>query len=151
MKVWIHHYQLTFKNQPLYISSENSFIYEPWAGDFSLVIGPAYVSLDVDLSAGRIVQVSGLSPISSWNRKQIEVPPALTGILGIEIDDSWLPGSGITYADQWITLFDESSGWVQIGGERACENDEYVSFATDTIAAVRESRVVGVWIRPVIT
>lgn len=135
---------------PIYLLSEQSFSFEPWKDcDFSLMIGEGYNSLDVCLKTKEVVHLSGLNPKERWRRGKIVPPDRKHGTLLLQNADTYLPGTGITYASDWKTTFDESTGWIRLGNHLSKIPCEYVEFANNTIAAVYQGNVVTIWIRPV--
>ena len=71
----INHDDFSLIGKGKYIENENSFYYEPWNdGDFSIMLGNGYNSLDVNLNTNYILQLTGLNPKHNWIEKDI-IPP----------------------------------------------------------------------------
>lgn len=134
---------------PIYINKEESFSYDPWLKcDFSIMIGKGYNSLNVDLTSGVVVHMSGLNSNFIWKLGIVQPPNARNGLLKIKITDSMIPGIGITYADDWNTVYDRQSGWIQIGDCCQIRETQFVTFAHETIAAIKRGKLKAIWIKP---
>jgi len=141
---------INFKGNPVYIKSEKSFSYQPWNNcNYSLMIGSGYNSLDVNLDKMKVVHLSGLNPMETWQKGKVSVPTSKSGILMLKKESEFLPGTGMTYAEGWTTTFDKVTGWIHIGKTLSISQCNCVEFAANTIAAVHRGNLVAILIKPV--
>lgn len=134
---------------PIYVGDEESFDFEPWLEcDCSIMIGIGYNSLDVSLNSGVVSHLSGLNSKANWKTGIVEPPKANLGVLKIRSSENLIPGIGVTYADDWVTTYDNKSGWIQIGNYRKTDKNQFVEFAKNTIAAIKNGELETIWIKP---
>lgn len=134
-----------------YIVDEHSFIYEPWGNsNFSIILGKEYTSLDVDINSSTVLHVSGLNSMDNWIHVNINVPFAKNGLLKISNCEDMLSGSGMNYKENWVTKFDKNTNWVYIGPiKNNYLDDLYVKFANNSIAAIKNGELTGIWVKPI--
>ena len=140
---------VVFDGQPQYLKDELSFYYKPWRTvDFSILIDDGHNSLDVELENGRVLQVTGPNPDYNWIKKQLFVPTFQRGSLMVLFDRKYQGGTGIQYAKEWQTYFDDKTGCVCIGNTECDSNCIGVEFAKNTVAVVDNEQLSSVWIKP---
>lgn len=145
----IDYKEVNFKGQAQYIKEEFSFFYAPWNDvNFSILIGNGYNSLDVNLGNSHVMQVTGLNPDYNWIKKDIAVPSARRGLLKVLFDNKHDSGTGIQYAADWQTYFNEKTGWVCIGNPDCKSSWESVEYADNTIAVMERGQIKSIWIKP---
>ena len=136
---------------PIYIRSEQSFLYHPWkSSDFSLMVGCGYVGLDICLKTGTITQVSGLCPFNTWKNGNFFLPKANLGNIKLVNAKEYMKGTGIQYANWKQPIFNKSNGWIFMGRNKHQKTDEFVTFAQDTIAEICDGEIVCIWIKPLV-
>lgn len=64
------------------------------------------------------------------------------------MDSEAEPGAGIRYSGNFKCFFDQYSGAVCIGNPDDLLNCESVKFAQNTVAAIRDGKLISVWIKP---
>lgn len=146
----IDYVEICFKGQAQYIKQESSFLYHPWNDvNFAIIIGNGYNSLDVNLQNNLVMQVTGLNPSYNWIKKDIIAPFSRPGILKAFFHDTYCPGTGIQYATDWKTYFNEKTGWVCIGNPNHINKWASVEFAANTIAVIANGQIESIWIKPI--
>lgn len=132
--------------EPIYILNEHSFYYDPWnVVNFSIMIGSA--GLDASLDSKQIMQYTGYSSSETWIRKKLFPPMAKQGELFIRQTDGFFAGTGITYASDWLTFYDEESNWLCVG-DVGLSASHSIEFAKDTIACLKDEDLTAIWIKP---
>lgn len=150
MKFIIKYKKQEFLGRPIYFSEQMSFMYEPWReNNYSLMLGAAYTSLDINLEDMTAVQISGCNPKRIWKKCNLTPPTAKEGVLNFVTDEELLPGSGFDYSDDWQTLYNPKNGWICLGNPYYNNLFECVKFARDTIAVVQEGKLTALWVCPV--
>ena len=140
----------TLTGKPIYIMADQSFIFEPWLDpDYSIMLGSAYISVDIQTSTGKLQHISGFNPIDTWLAKELFRPVSFNGNVIVK-SDLFLSGGGEYYADNWRTFYDKVTGWVCIGNPDISNDDlvKNVEFAKDTIASIRNQKLLALWVRP---
>lgn len=135
---------------PIYQKSEHSFDFEPWPdSDFSLMLGTSYMSLEVNLTNGRVLHLSGFNSTNTWKKNKLNIPDFKIGSLFVEKSEHFLPGMGIEIDFELITVYDKQSGWIRIGSDYKSDTCQYIMFANNTIAAIDNMKIVTIWIKPI--
>lgn len=150
MRFYIKYENTAFYGSPQYFLDDESFFYDPWNDtDFSIYIGDSYLSLDIILKSGEVKQFSGFSPRNNWIERSLSVPNYRFGSLYVCMDTETEPGVGIRYSGNFKCFFDRQSGTLCIGNPDDLLNCESVKFAQNTVAAIRDGKLISVWIKPV--
>ncbi len=141
-----------FNKVPIYNLVEKSFIYEPFEdSDFSLMLGASYVGLDINIKTMLAVQVSGYSPKSTWKLTSSSPPNADSGSLVLFSSEILFSGTGIDYYEFNKNVFyNKRNGWICIG-DTSWDNSNAccVAFENNTIAVVKNKKLVALWIKPI--
>lgn len=132
--------------KPVYLRDEYSLSFEPWhQGDFSIMTGAAYTSLDVDIESGQAVGFSGLNPQRTWVKHKLSPPEAETGRLLVHTDKEMIRGMAVGYAENWKTFYDDQTKWICMSENLLFDNCDHVLFANDTIASLKGTELVAIW------
>lgn len=67
--------------------------------------------------------------------------------LYVNMDTEAEPGAGIRYSGNFKCFFNQYSGAVCIGNPDDLLNCESVKFAQNTVAAIRDGKLISVWIK----
>ncbi|MBE5934271.1 MAG: hypothetical protein E7262_00580 [Lachnospiraceae bacterium] len=150
IKFYINFKTTDFVGEAQYLENELSFYYEPWNNvDFSIIIGSSYCSLDVDLTSGKVLQLTGFNSKKEWIEKTVNVPKALTGELLVKSNDIVFGvGMGVIYEEEWKTYYDVTNKWICIGNIDYSDECQAVRFADNTIAVVKKNNLWSIWIKP---
>ena len=135
---------------PIYDLEEKEFSFEPWGNtSFAVMLGAAYVSLDIAAENGIAYYVSGYSPKRLWISQRLSTPDSTKGQLQITSDTAFQRGMGTYYTQGWQTFFDTSTGWICMGDRNEKKDCEVVEFGTNTLAVVKNGELKAVWVKPV--
>lgn len=149
MKFLINESSMPYDYEPIYNKVEQSFFTKPDAiNEFSIMIKGAYTSLDVSLISSTVYCVSGFNPQQKWLKAKLSFPDAIKGALQVVLDGDVMPGTGVDYATNWETYFDQQSGIVCIGQPSFTDQVVNVQFNCNTIAGVMNQTLVAIWIKP---
>lgn len=132
--------------KPVYLRDEESLLFEPWQrSDFAIMTGAAYTSLDVDIESGQAVGFSGLNPQRTWVKQRLSPPKAEIGKLLVHTDKEMMRGTGVGYAENWKTFYDDQTNWICMSENLLFDNCDHVLFANDTIASLKGTELVAIW------
>jgi len=135
---------------PKYDLEEEGFVFEPWGdASFSVMLGAAYVSLDIAAENGIAYYVSGCSPKRLWISQRLSTPDSTKGQLQVTSDTAFQRGTATDYRQGWQTFFDTSTGWICMGDRNEKKDCEVVEFGTNTLAVVKNGELKAVWVKPV--
>ncbi|MBE6742814.1 hypothetical protein [Faecalispora jeddahensis] len=148
MKFYVRNIMKDFTGNLLYDKKENSFIYEPFETiDFSIMIGGAYVGLDISLKTMKVLAVSGYSPMDTWVKSLLTIPNKIDKFeLYVHADKQWHQGEGTSYAE-WQAYYDPDSKWVCIGNKEI-RNSLFVEFANNCFAVINQNQVYSIYLKP---
>lgn len=143
----------------LYRPEEYSFDFVPPAGmelqdrigtDGTASIAIGTLQLEVSITTGVVLFAWGYHPYVSWREQGLESPDAESGCLKLKSTDGLL--SGVSYdigsSTNWRTSFDRATNWVRIQADDTVGADQFVQFASDTIAGLRNEELVELWLHP---
>ena len=108
------------------------------------------LELRVTTKPKTLLYAEGYHTYHTWIEASLpEIMPLLGGVR-FEATTRLDAGMGVTFHDaaDWPTTWDPQSGWVCIGQDDPEPGTAYVEFATNTVAAVWESELVALWLRP---
>jgi len=132
--------------KPVYLRDEYSLSFEPWhQGDFSIMTGAAYTSLDVDIESGQAVGFSGYNSQRIWVKHRLSPPKAEIGKLLVHTDKEMIRGMAVGYAENWKTFYDDQTKWICMSENLLFDNCDHVLFANDTIASLKGTELVAIW------
>jgi hypothetical protein len=143
-----------------YSYHEYSFHFEPssWNlfrkevlddGAASLLIGT--LQLEVALSTGVFLFVSGYHPWVSWVEKSIVPPDPRPGAVFVVADREFTDGAAVrlTAVGEWTTAYDRSSGWVRVTADLESEDEQVVLIAEGTSLGLIGDQLNSVWLHPI--
>ncbi len=136
------------KRNVIYSNQEHSFDMDiSLYTDFTLMLGCAYLGLDVNLSSMDVVNVSGFCPSDTWIKKNLCFPIATQqGTIKIIPESDLCNGTGIYLFDEADVYFDENSGWCYIDGKMEMLPEYNVQFCENAIFSLCGNILVGIWI-----
>lgn len=151
MKLRINYNKFNNYGKQIYRKSEQSFDFEPDINsDFSLMLGTSYVGIETDLSTGRLLYLSGFSPMKSWEKSKLILPDFVDGTIYIEELKDCYAGMGISIGSDFRALYDEDIGLICfLCGENIVYNN-CVRISPDVVIAINENNIVAIWIKPII-
>ena len=115
--------------------------------DFTLMLGCAYVGLDVSLSSMEVVNISGFCPTDTWIKKTLHAPiPTRLGTIKIVSRLDLCNGTGTYLFDDADVYFDENSGWCYIDGKMKLSPEQNVQFCENVLFSLCGNFLVGIWI-----
>ncbi len=137
------------KRKVIYLNQEHSFDMDiSLYTDFTLMLGCAYLGLDVTLSSLEVVNVSGFCPSNGWIRKTLCSPIATQqGTIKIVPEIDLCNGTGTYLFDEADVYFDENSGWCYIDGKMKLLPEYNVQFCENAIFSLCGNVLVGIWIQ----
>ena len=153
--------QSTLQGDLFYNRAEHSFDFEPVSrsgvrrrmgdlGPTSVLIGTLQIEIGVE--TGTLLYVWGYHPQPAWKHARLSSPTAQPGMVSISLEEAPEPGVsiGLVEINEWATAYDPNNGWICIGDPAPSESAQWVEFATNTIAAIGDSQLRALWLRPTI-
>lgn len=136
------------KRKVIYSNQEHSFDMDTyWYTDFTIMLGCAYIGLDVDLSSLEVVNVSGFCPSENWIKKPLCTPvETCRGTIKIVSNSDMCEGTGTYLFDEAVMYFDEDSRWCYIDGMTRLLTECNVRFCENVMFSLCGNALVGVWI-----
>ncbi len=111
------------------------------------------IQLEVDIESRLVLQVWGYHPREAWIPGLVQAPEAVRG--GLRVHESTKLARGvsvpITCDTSWVTTFDPASGWLSIHCDDVEPPRTVVEFAESTLAGLSLTRLVALWLRPLMT
>ncbi len=135
---------------PYYSKKENCFYTEPHApGDFSLMLGQGYLSLDLRFPDQLVCCLNGLSSKESWKKRKLRFPKAPEGRLFFKSDIELIQGCGISYSESWQAFFCATNKVVCFCSPKYNKNKPCfsVEFNINTVAILENRELVAIWIQ----
>ena len=117
-------------------------------GRTSVAIGTLQVELDI--ASGRSLFVWGLHPRRRWDTSSAFPQRIRAGVVRLAGGTELVRGVTVSIAEvgDWLTTYDEESGWVRVGARAHVDDDEQVLIATDTVLGLRAGLLSSIWLRP---
>ena len=109
------------------------------------MIGGAYTSLDVSYENGEAKHISGCNPKHLWENKELRIPVSFKGKLFVQLDEPIISGSGVYYATDWLTYYDQSKSLICIGNPETIDTDICVQFTNGIYAVLRKDQLTAIW------
>lgn len=137
-----------FTGNLLYDKQDSSFIYESdLSANFSIMVGGAYLGLDIDLASMKVQAISGYSPMHIWVKSDLVVPTKVEKReLYVKTGKQWHVGEGTSYAE-WAIYFDSVSKWVCLG-EKERNNYLFIEFAHNCFAGLLQGQIKAIYLKP---
>jgi hypothetical protein len=137
------------KRKVVYSNQECSFDMDvSLPNDFTLMLGCAYLGLDVLLSSLEVVNISGFCPNDRWIKKTLCLPSAKQqGTIKIISESGLCNGTGTYLFEDADMYFDENSGFCYIDGRTQLLPDFNVRFCENAIFSLCGDALVGIWIQ----
>ncbi|MED4954715.1 hypothetical protein NYE69_12275 [Paenibacillus sp. FSL R5-0527] len=135
------------QGQLTYEKSEYSFDFSP-AKPADITVMISYLHLGIDSETMLAQQVWGYNPYTVWVQKELKVPSYSTGELYLEETIQAGFSKSLDETEQWLTSYDESSGWICIGDNNVSLDDITVEFANNTLATLNEGKIKAIWLKP---
>lgn len=131
----------------VYRDDESSFDTETTIERYSsILIGCAYLGLDVVAGDTRIGSISGYCPKKNWLNTTLSFPEAQSGELHV-LNGDLVRGIGHVYADNWQVYVDLIKNIVYLGRNvHPAEKGIYVKFLKNAVAVLDGMDLCGIFI-----
>jgi len=134
-----------------YFANDVSFTCEEWNQcDFTIMIGCAYIGIDISLYNKQVLQISGACPKQAWIKKKLEPPNQLKeGKIYLETKEEFSKGTGIYLTDRNIPIyFDIKNNCICIGNYNVKDSDCNVKISSNLIISLSKDKIKSIWINP---
>lgn len=135
----------------LYCEEDRGFNTEPdYITHFTLMIGCAYLGLDINLDNMQIMTITGFCPKNSWNRQKLVLPNKIEeGRILIRTKRKWLQGMGDYLLDRTEAYFCEENNWLCIGDKDIKHYNCNIKFMNNAIISLKNNEFKALWINPI--
>lgn len=141
------------RGQPRYVLDDHAFDFETETPMFD---PDSFASLTADtlqlnfhVETGRCLYLWGYCPLRSVVRKPLVAPTSTAAGLRADVVPPLSRGDGLAIPtiEAGLRAFDSKSGWFCVGDPDG-SGEIAVEFASASIAVVRNTNLVAIWIRP---
>lgn len=150
--IFLRGHKTTYANEGIliYIEKEQSFCSKPFlTSDFTLMLGCAYLGLDVSLSSMEILNVSGLCPQHLWIPKKLALPRVVVaGSVILETSDDWMNGTGIDLFEKAPIYYDRKTNWCCVSNNLDEPPDQNIEFSKGCILSFASGKFIALWLNP---
>ena len=137
------------KRNVVYAEQEQSFDMDvSLKSDFTLMLGCAYLGLDVALSSSEVVNISGFCPREKWIEKALSLPVATQkGAIRIVPEQDLCNGTGMNLFEEAELYFDNNREMCYIAGNTKLTPEHIVQFCENAFFCLSGNVLVGIWIQ----
>lgn len=137
----------------VYDSNEESIIMEPSPdSDFTLMLGSAYLGLDINLDTREVVGISGFCPKRNWENKMLSIPKTFEdGKLFFQEAHQHQIGTGAALFDESTIYFDEGTNWCCLKPKTTwVPGKRNIRLGENLIVCLAEQKLVEIWFKPIV-
>ena len=130
----------------LYISNEYAFTTKPFCSNIDVgILFGASTELGIISETKEVSGFSGYSPKSGWKEKELDMPSSRKCRLLVDFKTMPIKGVCLGYNPYCETFFDKKTQIICVGDYNLKATDDYVEFASDMVAVLREGDLVALW------
>lgn len=128
-------------------TEETFYMYKDVETNFSVMLGCAYLGMDINLIDMQVYGVSGLCPTNMWVKKELKMPQnVISGRVKINEDKELKAGMGIYIVEKTPIYFDEKNNWICIGKHNSLEYTDSIKFVDNAFICLNGNEFKALWI-----
>ena len=135
-------------NRIIFDKIEESFYMErSIETNFSVMLGCAYLGVDINLIDMQIYGASGLCPMNIWIKEKLKLPKyVINGNVKINSNEELKAGIGVAMFEKLPIYFDEEKKWICIGEKDFLEYTDSIKFIENAIICLKCNEFKALWI-----